>query len=40
LFIAAKVPTATSTTATRTITKGLFIVTSAPPAAHWPNFRG
>ena len=31
LFITASVPTVTSTTATRTMTKGLFIVTSRPP---------
>ena len=30
LFITASVPTVTSTTATRTMTKGLFIVTSRP----------
>src|SRR5215831_20469725 len=30
LFITASVPTVTSTTATRTMTKGLFIVTSPP----------
>jgi hypothetical protein len=30
LFITASVPTVTSATATRTMTKGLFIVTSGP----------
>ena len=39
LFITASVPTVTSTTATRTMTKGLFIVTSRPPATDWSNFR-
>ena len=39
LFITASVPTVTSTTATRTMTKGLFIVTSRPPATHCSNFR-
>jgi hypothetical protein len=40
LFITASVPTVTSTTATRTMTKGLFIVTSRPPTVHWSDFRG
>jgi hypothetical protein len=39
LFITASVPTVTSTTATRTMTKGLFIVNLAPPATHCSNFR-
>jgi hypothetical protein len=30
LFMTASVPTVTSTTATRTVTKGVFIVTSRP----------
>ena len=37
-FMTANVLTATSTTAARTITKGLFIVTSRPKAIHWPDF--
>jgi hypothetical protein len=39
LFITASVPTVTSTTATRTKTKGLFIVTSRPRPTHCSNFR-
>ena len=34
LFMIASVPTVTSTTATRTMTKGLFIGDLAPPATH------
>ena len=40
LFITASVPTVTSTTATRTKTKGLFTVTSRPRPFTLSNFRG
>ena len=40
LFITASVPTVTSTAATSTMTKGLFISDLAPSAVHWSNFRG
>ena len=40
LFMTASVLTTTSTTATRTIIKGVFMVTSRPRPLTEPNFRG